>query len=537
MKHSKMFKMLIAGLAVAAMASTTFAAIDVSDSFESYSDGADIGTNNAGWYAEADVALATTSNNPTGYYAGYPITNANHTVTMAFDGTVSNSLNGVLDEGVYVDFLVQPTLWDEDTAPAVPTNSQIAMYFDTNGYANIYHTYQEVVSPWPVTQKWSQITSVDVISTGDWVRVTYQMFYDNYSIPERTYFKLWINGEAASSPSGFTDDTFTVPNGVYFMNADCDGGNSPGARKIRSFTAKGAGTLDDFVVTNGAITPFVDPTDQWDVTTSDGLGGEIDPDGVTAVNDGEAFSATVTADMNYLIESVKYFTNSAAITNYFEITNDTVQVVTIDPVLTNMTIEATFTNAIITEYTIAITNLTGFGDVVPGTDTNVPAGSDLTVVVTPNTGYAADITVDGTNAVDAVFTDIQEAHVVLVDFILGDVPSSNSVDVASSWLQDYGLALTTTNANLYWEAYLADINPTSGVFEIISATVVDGTNYIKWISEGLTPTLPPFVVLGTDDLTNGWTSVDTVTRPSTFTTNEFIDATKTYYKVNATDGN
>ncbi len=533
MKHSKMFKMLLTGVAVVAMAASTFAAVTVpfSDSFESYAEGTDIGTNGSGWYAEADVALATTNNNPTGYYAGYPITNINHNVTMAFDGTVSNSIAGVDTEGVYVDFLVQPTFWDEEDAPAVPANSQVALYFDTNGYANIYHTYEETFSPYLATQKWTQISNVDAIGTQDWVRVTYQMFYDN---TDYTYFKLWINGSAVSSSYGYTDDTFLATNGTYFINSDCNGYGSLGATKINSFTAKGAGTLDDFVVTDGSITPFVPAGNQWTVTTSAGTGGSIDPDGATVVDQGDTFSATVTADVNKLIESIT--TNTIAIA----LTNSSVQVVEFD-VYSDVTVNATFTNAPISTYLIAITNLNEtLGTVVPGSDTNVTAGSDLTITITANTGYKSEVSVDGASAVETnevVFNSVAADHVVLVDFILGNVPSTNGVDVASSWLQAYGLDLTSENADAYWEAFLADINPTNGSFEIISAEVVDGTNYIKWISEGKTSGLglPPFDVLGTDDLLSGWTSIDTVARPSTFTTNVFEDATKTYYKINASD--
>jgi len=460
MKHSKMFKMLLACLTVVALASTTFATL-VTNSFESYTDGYDIGTNTAttGWYADEEVALATTSNNPTGYYAGYPITNITHDVSMAFENTVSNSIAGVENEGVYVDFLVQPTFWDEEDAPAVPANSQVALYFDTNGYANIYHTYEETFHPYVVTQQWTQISNVDAIGTQDWVRVTYEMFYDN---TDYTYFKLWINGEAASSTYGYptpppSEGGYTTTNGTYFINSDCDGYGSLGDTKINSFTAKGNGTLDDFVVTSGDITPFEPPTPGSD-------------------------------------------------------------------------------------YLIAITNLNPtLGAVVPGTDTNVAAGSDLTITITPEPGYKSQVEVDGGSAIETnavVFSSVSADHVVLVDFILGNVPSSNGVDVASSWLQAYGLDLTSGNADAYWEAYLADVNPTNGSFEIISAEVLDGTNYIKWISQGQTAgLLPPFEVLGTDDLTNSssWQKTGEVDRPSAFTTNVFEDSTKTYYKINATD--
>jgi hypothetical protein len=537
MKHSKMFKMLLAGVAVVAMTSSTFAAVTVpwSDSFESYTDGADIGTNAAGgWYAEAEVALATTSDNPTGYYAGYPITNDTHNVTMAFDGTVSNSITGVATEGVYVDFLVQPTFWDEDDAPAVPDNSQVAMYFDTNGYANVYHGYISVGGA-ETTNLWTQINcaNIDSISTGDWVRVTYKMNYVDDAGAGNTFFNLYINGELATSqfayPDMWPDEEPMFTNGTYFLNADSL--TAGGSDKISSFTAKGAGTLDDFVVTDGSITPFVPFGNQYTVTTSAGVDGSIDPVGDTIVDEGDSFSATVTADMNSLIATIT--TNAIAIT----LTDSAMQVVTFD-VFSDVTVAATFTNASIVSYTIAITNLNDtLGTVTPGTDTSANAGTDLTVVATPNTGYAASITVDGTPETAAIFTNIQEDHVVLVDFVLGDITSTNGVDVSSTWLGDYGLALTQANADMHWEAYLADIDPTDGsTFEIISAEVVDGTNYITWVTEGNTPDLPAFDVMATDDLMGTWAKAGEVNRTSTLTTNVFMDATKTYYQIMATDG-
>jgi len=533
MKHSKMFKILLAGVAVVALASTTFAALSVplSDDFESYSEGDNIGTNNGatGWYSDVGVATATTSNNPTGYYAGYPITNYTHNVTMAFDGTVSNSIAGVAEEDVYVDFLVQPVRLDTEPKDGLD-NVQLAMYFDTNGYANVYHGYMSTAAE--TTNLWTLINTLDPVATGAWVRVTYKMDYAQSATIGYTFFNLYINGSLVTNKFAYPDAssnwTMGIPattNGAYFLNADAlDGG---GSTKINSFTAKGSGTLDDFVVTNGDHTPFVAP---WTVTTTAGAGGSITAGGL--VNEGDTFSATVTADMNKLIEAIT--TNSVAIT----LTNSSVQVVDF-AVYSDVTVAATFTNATMIYYTIAITNLNDtLGSVVPGTDTNVVVGTDLDVIATPNTGYVAEYTVDGSSAIDGSLIDIQENHVVLVDFALGYVPSTNGVDISSQWLLDYGLDFTLVNADLYWEAYLADINPTNGSsFEIISAEVVGGTNIIKWISEGKTPTnLPPFDVLGTDDLTNNvWTTIELVARPSTYTTNEVIDATKTYYKLNATD--
>ena len=455
MKHSKMFKMLLTGVAVVALASTTFAALSVTNSFESYADGDDIGTNTAsGWDAEADVAMATTNDNPTGYHSGYPVITT-HDVTMAFNDTVSNSLAGVAQEDVYVDFLVDPTFWTEDTTPDVPANSQLAMYFDTNGYANVYHGYFDTVSA-ETTNLWTLIDSVDAISTGDWVRVTYKMQYLGDVSNGNTFFNLYINGSLVTNkfayPDMWPEEFPTTTNGIYFLNADSLGG--VGGDKINSFTAKGSGNLDDFVVTSGGITPFVPPVStQWTVTTTAGAGGSITAGGL--VNDGASFSATVTASNYYLIATIT--TNAVGIS----ITNTAVQVVDIDAVYNDITVAATFT--------------------------------------------------------------------------LGSVPSSNNVDVASSWLLHYGFVLSEAMANAHWEAYLADIDPTTtNKFEIISAEVVDGTNVIKWISEGQTTNLPAFMVLGSDDLVL-WSNTNYVPRPSTFKTNVFMDDTKSYYKLNATD--
>jgi hypothetical protein len=276
------------------------------------------------------------------------------------------------------------------------------------------------------------------------------------------------------------------------------------------------------------------------VVTAVGDDGSVSPEGINIVDEGDSFSATFTADAGSLIESIQYYLDNFTTTNNIAITNNVEQVVTMDAINTNMVIGATFTNAIMSSYTIYITNNNPeHGTITPSTTTNVAAGDNITVSSTGNTGYSAVAVLNSgfpmtNHIVNIHIQDVTEDWTVVVDFILGNVISSNSVNVSSTWLQHYGLALTQTNADAYWEAYLGDVNPTNGSFEIISAEVIDGTNYIKWISEGQTPDLPPFnVLVSSGPSESGLWGLYHIERPTSFTTNVFKDAENIYYKLNA----
>lgn len=253
--------------AVAALTSPSFALVPLSstvpfsESFEGYVNGADIDAISSDWIAEAGGSLAATNENPAGFFGGYPLSNSTHDVSMAFDDGASILVDGECEyndddtvvKKACIDFLIRPTF--ARAAPNVVSDAQFALYFDTNGVANLYHTYEETFDQRAVTQKWTQVTNVDPINTGDWVRVTCKVVHDN---PHYTYFKMWINGEAVSSTYGYTDDTFLTTNGNYFINADCEGSGNVGATKINSFEVYGPGVLDDVVISPQELEMSID---------------------------------------------------------------------------------------------------------------------------------------------------------------------------------------------------------------------------------------------------------------------------------------
>jgi hypothetical protein len=263
-------------------------AVPFSDSFEGYADGADLGAGTI-WSGDGDV-LATTTDSPAGFFAGYPLTASEHGVAMAFTDGASLLVDGVTEQSVYIDYLIQPNF--ASTAPTVAPNAPFALYFDTNGVANLYHTYEETFDPWIVTHPWTPLTNVDAISAGDWVRVTYQVFYDN---ADYTYFKMWINGCAVSSLYGYTDNSFLTTNGTYFINADCEGYGVKGAEKITSFDVYGSGVLDDVVITSGSIANFVAPAVPVEIHLDQGMnrmGVQVVVDGKTTTTLSELLNSS-----------------------------------------------------------------------------------------------------------------------------------------------------------------------------------------------------------------------------------------------------
>jgi hypothetical protein len=149
---------------------------------------------------------------------------------------------------------------------------------------------------------------------------------------------------------------------------------------------------------------------EYDVTSSAGANGTIEPDGVTAVTHGSDLAFTATPDPNYMVD--EWSVDGAMVQSGG--TEFTLKCVTADK-----TVDVTFK---LLEY--EVTSSAGpCGAISPDGVSVVTHGSDLELTATPNTGYQVDKwLLDGVEAqvggTTFTLSDTQAKHTVKVTFKL-----------------------------------------------------------------------------------------------------------------------
>lgn len=180
----------------------------------------------------------------------YPLNSLSHTNILKFsDAAISNSFmntSGLSD--IRVDTMIQPVFSEEPTMSQAISNSQVSMYFDTNGYVNVYHGAQSTPTQYadPEYRTWSTLSnSFGRIESGKWVRITIEMKHDaDYS---QSFFKILINGIAFSHELAYSSpDVSSGTNGSWFLCANYNGND------LDQIALSGSGMLDDLVVTTNA---------------------------------------------------------------------------------------------------------------------------------------------------------------------------------------------------------------------------------------------------------------------------------------------
>jgi hypothetical protein len=191
----------------------------------------------------------------------------------------------------------------------------------------------------------------------------------------------------------------------------------------------------------------------YDIVAVTGLNGVISPVGTSTVVEGSSPLYTITPDVGYAIDALVIDGVTTTPASTYTFTN----------VSANHTIAATF----IALHTVTVTG--GVNGIVTNTGTStVTEGSDFTVTITPNAGYAINtVTIDGvptTTANTYTLTGVASDHTIVVTFIaLHTITASAG---AYGTITPNGVSTVTEGSNQTFT-----ITPDAGY--MVSALIVD----------------------------------------------------------------
>lgn len=282
----------IAGILLTAYPTTANAAnpVPFADSFETYSPG-QILAGNGGWDGNTNSVIF--SSNYTFSATTFPLDGDAHTkiVTLNTEGQeLTNSFNEVTTSGVWLDIMIQPTLWTDETPPAFDSEARFMAYFNTNGNLVIGHT--EATS-WGIpvtlnTNRYTEITSGS-INTGDWVRLTVTFNFDARTFGTK-FFRVYTNGVPVNSAYGIVDpaqefSSYGGTPGPWHLVAN----HAATLPSYSNLVVSGTGFLDDLVITNG-MPAFSPAVIKWLIsrTLNPAMGGSMSPSTNFYVLDGES---------------------------------------------------------------------------------------------------------------------------------------------------------------------------------------------------------------------------------------------------------
>ncbi|MDA1086633.1 MAG: hypothetical protein O2901_06415 [Verrucomicrobia bacterium] len=225
-----------------------------------------------------DVLDAASSNS---YFAanpkpiGYDHTNSSQ--VLCIEGGISNDFSSTPDLCYWVDMLINPTRWTEETEPGIGAGIHAGLYVNSNGALTVYCATN--ITPSLVT---AWIPTDVTIGSNDWVRLTLKLLYNKSLLISGGHtFQVYVNGAAISNAyayAGAESIGVTPPSGgKYFAMADSS------ATNISQIAFRNTAKLDDFVVTTNELVSQITHT-----ITAQAAGGPgtVTPSGTVEVGDG-----------------------------------------------------------------------------------------------------------------------------------------------------------------------------------------------------------------------------------------------------------
>lgn len=159
------------------------------EDFESDYGNGDSITNYHGWQGDG-LAVATSSAAHSGTLGGY----------VPWGSAVSNDHSVAETNQVWTDLYVQPFLREAADAPSVESGETAVFYFDTNGYAVVYHGES---NDWLTVTNDAADNAVTPLSTGEWARVSVLQNYQSKK------WALMLDDRVHAQQLGFADESVT----------------------------------------------------------------------------------------------------------------------------------------------------------------------------------------------------------------------------------------------------------------------------------------------------------------------------------------
>lgn len=322
--------MIAAGIVTSADAVTNDATgTPVTDSFETYGLGVALTGGTNGWYAsDAEAAIVTNVfykdstiySNSYSAINPYPINTYTHDaatkVLSLLDGCVTNLTiaSNEVNTFVWIDTILQPTLWTEETPPSGATNSgnHLTMYFDSNGVMNVYFTTNVAVNSGQGEDGWAVFNTAK-LTTNQWIRLTLKMDYFNTAVPfSRKYFQIFVNGVQQTNEFGYNSNQganfLGVEGGMWFAISDAT------ALQMSKMIMKNTAVIDDLVITTNEIFSGVTHS----ITSTATAGGLITPAGIIQAPDGPNFTFNFFPDPGFAVSNlvIDGVTNYGAASSY-----------------------------------------------------------------------------------------------------------------------------------------------------------------------------------------------------------------------------
>ena len=462
-------------MALQAGAQVTTNAVPYVQAFEdeTFVDGSNI-VASLGWEASDEDAVKAVVTN----YAApsFPL-ETNHTTfaSVLSDVTVHVDGTSYANNTTWVDFLVKPKRWEEESAPAeIPADTQLAVFVDTNGCLNIFHSIVEEYTV--VTQVWSVVDAPEFkIDEDEWVRISMNM---DYSSPDliSSYFRLLLNG----TPVTHTNAHFNPAGDDYHAEGAADDGQlgswfamlKTDASQINAISLRGTGMFDDMVVNDSE--PVVSNIFYYSISagtsiegsgTIEATGNEIIGAGYVKVEPGQDQAFTWTNAYGFIFSSVTIgqggITNTYSSAGYasgYTFTN----VQADGSVLVNFaalqayTIQASAANGSITP-SGAVSAFTGesraftWAPTYGYAFTNVTIGENGVTNVYSTAEYASGYTFSNVSANGSIAVNFAALPAVFIEAsaVDGSITPSGSVSVpigdprAFTWAPSYGFAFSS----------------------------------------------------------------------------------------------
>jgi hypothetical protein len=231
--------------------------VPYAETFEGYNAGSNLLLNSV-WQGDTNTAIAVVTNVTYSRTAGNPIDASSYTNVMAFStGPLTNEFSGSGYSVVALDTMIQPVFAEPPSGAqlSAASNSQVALYFATNGYATIFHGVLSGTAPEnpPSSRQWTALTNTTPLETGAWVRLTVVLRYDtSLETGVISMYKVAINTNFISSENGYSEPyvTNSPTGGPWFVSPKWEDAECYMHRVVLS----GSGMLDDMVVTTNEIT-------------------------------------------------------------------------------------------------------------------------------------------------------------------------------------------------------------------------------------------------------------------------------------------